>query len=618
MLMRSDRPSTDAKPPLGDDLRLIDGLLRTPYRGRLVARTSETAIPVSGVGEGWIERALFDMSPDPAEAPGRILDVVESITSQRVGGRFWAPGLNWPAGVQVVVQADDPAQLRERVAFALEIAAPAEIGVLLPDKAWARPQGRSLADRGISWAAGDHDPWAILDQGRSVVVGGDDELGLLALVAGHKVYCRTPGYLAGWGVTVDRADIPLRGRRQAWQIAAAALLIGTRYFDPFTGRVTSCEAIIDQLATWRRVVDEDRDLACCAGIALWKRDRIRGFLAPGARDVPVLRDARRCVATAKATGGAIAVWPSRAPAGLADLAEAEGTPLRQVEDGFIRSVGLGSDLLPPCSIVVDQRGVYYDPNRPSDLEVILTETQFTPALRQRARALIDILVARGLTKYNTGGGGFARPARRRVVLVTGQVEDDQSMLHGGGGCTGNLDLLRRVRAHESDAYILYKPHPDVEAGNRVGVVPDSEALLYANQVIRDVATPALLGSVDAVHVLTSLTGFEALLREREVVVHGEPFYSGWGLTRDLKPPPRRGRKLSLAELVAGTLILYPRYLDPVTGLLCPPEVLVDRLANRTPESRVATVGLRMLRRATERMGVLTAKASPLRAQPHHD
>jgi capsular polysaccharide export protein len=80
--------------------------------------------------------------------------------------------------------------------------------------------------------------------------------------------------------------------------------------------------------------------------------------------------------------------------------------------------------------------------------------------------------------------------------------------------------------------------------------------------------------------LTSLTGFEALLRDCEVVTHGYPFYAGWGLTHDLAPPidRRQARTVSRAELVAAALILYPRYLDPVTKLPCPPEVLIERLA----------------------------------------
>jgi capsular polysaccharide export protein len=91
--------------------------------------------------------------------------------------------------------------------------------------------------------------------------------------------------------------------------------------------------------------------------------------------------------------------------------------------------------------------------------------------------------------------------------------------------------------------------------------------------------PALLARVDGVHVLTSLTGFEALLRGLDVTVHGHPFYAGWGLTRDMAGPlARRTRTLALSELIAGTLILYPRYIDPVTELPCPPEILLDRFA----------------------------------------
>jgi capsular polysaccharide export protein len=42
------------------------------------------------------------------------------------------------------------------------------------------------------------------------------------------------------------------------------------------------------------------------------------------------------------------------------------------------------------------------------------------------------------------------------------------------------------------------------------------------------------------------------------------------------------RRLTLDELVAGALLLYPRYQDPVTQLPCPPEVLLDRLAEAAP------------------------------------
>jgi capsular polysaccharide export protein len=256
-----------------------------------------------------------------------------------------------------------------------------------------------------------------------------------------------------------------------------------------------------------------------------------------------------------------------------------------IEDGFIRSVGLGSDLLPPLSIVVDRRGVHYDPSQPSDLEACLAESDFPAALLVRAEALVDRIRRERISKYGVGEHADDVPDHggRRRVLVTGQVEDDQSVLLGGCGVTGNLDLLARARAAEPDAELWFRPHPDVEAGHRRGAIPDADVLRHADRIVRDTAMTTLLDRVDGVHVLTSLAGFEALLRGRDVTTHGQPFYAGWGLTRDLALPiARRTRRLTVTQLAAATLILYPRYLDPVTGLPCPPEVVVRRFAARTP------------------------------------
>ena len=85
------------------------------------------------------------------------------------------------------------------------------------------------------------------------------------------------------------------------------------------------------------------------------------------------------------------------------------------------------------------------------------------------------------------------------------------------------------------------------------------------------------------------------MRHKDVTTHGVPFYAGWGLTRDLGPvPARRTAKRSLDELVAATLLLYPRYLDPVSGLPCPAETVVDRLTGQERQPAGALVRLRRL------------------------
>jgi capsular polysaccharide export protein len=97
------------------------------------------------------------------------------------------------------------------------------------------------------------------------------------------------------------------------------------------------------------------------------------------------------------------------------------------------------------------------------------------------------------------------------------------------------------------------------------------------EVVTDVSMAALLDVVDEVHVLTSLSGFEALLRGKPVTCHGQPFYSGWGLTRDRIPTARRHRQLRLDELVAGALIEYPLYLSRDGSSLVTPEQALEAL-----------------------------------------
>jgi capsular polysaccharide export protein len=318
-------------------------------------------------------------------------------------------------------------------------------------------------------------------------------------------------------------------------------------------------------------------IAVCVGMSWWKRRRIADFLAA---DAPVFRRGiGGALKAAAARGGAIGVWATREPAGLARAAAAHGVPLVRIEDGFVRSVGLGADFRPPASLVFDEAGIYFDPGRDSDLARLLRETEFDPALLARARRLVDRLVADGVTKYNLAAGRqrIAWPPGRRRILVPGQVEDDLSVRLGGAGVAGNLELLARVRAANPDAFILYKPHPDVAAGHRKGAIAARAARRHADAIAAQGSIVGVLGEIDELHTLTSLAGFEALLRGVPVTVYGRPFYAGWGLTADLAMPPR-GRTLSLDELAAGALILYPRYLDPLTREPCGPETLVERLA----------------------------------------
>ena len=318
-------------------------------------------------------------------------------------------------------------------------------------------------------------------------------------------------------------------------------------------------------------------LACLIGIASWKRRRVRAMVR-NAHGPAFARSPARAVAMARAQGGAIGCWATRTPPGLERAARDADVPLWWIEDGFLRSAGLGAALVQPCSLTVDSRRPHYDPTGPSDLEELLQNTQFDAAMLARAEALIALLRSARLTKYNLAGEPLTLPQGRRIVLVPGQVETDQSVLLGNAGVTGMIDLLARVRAEEPDAFLIYKPHPDVVSGLRAGGQGERDAAELADLVAPQADLTDLLDRVDAVHVLTSLTGFEALLRGRQVVVHGQPFYAGWGLTQDRAPIARRTRRRTLAELVAAALIAYPLYASARTGEACSVEALAQELA----------------------------------------
>ncbi|MEM9844359.1 MAG: capsular polysaccharide biosynthesis protein, partial [Pseudomonadota bacterium] len=144
----------------------------------------------------------------------------------------------------------------------------------------------------------------------------------------------------------------------------------------------------------------------------------------------------------------------------------------------------------------------------------------------------------------------------------------------------NLALLEAARRAHPDAVLLYKPHPDVEAGLRPGTVSDTALRDLGATALPRTDPVLLLQEVQAVWTMTSLLGFEALIRGVPVTTLGAPFYAGWGLTEDLGevPKDRRHARPTLQGLVHAALIDYPRYVDPLSGLHCPVETVVDRLS----------------------------------------
>ncbi|MGZ9811131.1 capsular polysaccharide biosynthesis protein [Pseudoroseicyclus sp. H15] len=408
-------------------------------------------------------------------------------------------------------------------------------------------------------------PHALLE-GAIAVYTFSSQLGFEAILAGHRPHVYGQPFYAGWDLTEDRADLPRRGRRLTRaQLFAAAMIVAPRWYSPYHDRLCSLEEVIDTLEAETRAWREDHPGWVGTNIRLWKRRPLGAFLGT-AHPVRYADPPPKAAALAEKTGRRLLSWAGRDVPGAV-----------QVEDGFLRSRGLGAELVPPLSLALDDLGIYYDPRQESRLEQLINASAALPDhARARAEALVAALIAAGLSKYNLGGATPALPEGHRI-LVPGQVEDDASIRLGAGEVRTNRALIEAARAANPGALILYKPHPDVEAGLRPGAVEDATTL--ADAVLKNADPVALLREVDEVWTITSTLGFEALLRGLPVTTLGQPFYAGWGLTTDLGAPlPRRTARPDLTALAHAALIAYPRYFDPVTRRPCPPEIALHRLA----------------------------------------
>lgn len=490
--------------------------------------------------------------------------LADRLRALRVGGAFWAAQPKLPAKY---------------------ILARANVGGAACEFA----QGQAI----VCWPATDRqypdepdvvvftgacDPWHML-HGASALIGETDrELLLIASLLG--VPCHSFDDISGTITPLADDSIDLLEE-----------LSRTSFLNPFTGDEMDAFQAAELCGFWRQLIDSNRGIAGGLGFAFWKQTHVATLMWGGSAPFQFLRGA-----DAVQAGVPVAAWRSKLSATAVSKLERKESAIIEVEDGFLRSHGLGADCIPPLSITVDRLGAHFDPSQPSELESLLEEGRFDEAIVDRARELRRLIVDTGIGKYGRGIADLQRPAgARRHILVPGQVEDDRAVQTGGCGLTSNLDLLARVRAEAPDAYILYKPHPDVVAGHRRGSISSESCLRFADEIVGDLPIAALIAMVDEVHVNTSLAGFEALMREKPVTAYGVPFYAGWGLTTDRGPvPARRTMKRSLDDLVAATLLIYPRYLDPQTGLPCPPEVIVGRLSNPGRDRPDLLVGMRRL------------------------
>ncbi|EMC4543497.1 capsular polysaccharide biosynthesis protein [Campylobacter jejuni] len=417
-------------------------------------------------------------------------------------------------------------------------------------------------------------------------------MGFEALIQECECICYGMPFYAGWGLTKDKLECKRRmQKRSLEEVFYAAYILYSEYFNSYLNQKSNIFDTIQTLAKYKDIEKVNSNRLFMLGFTLWKRHFIKPFFKAKDNEIIFLNSIKSLVRYKLKEDDKFFIWGRRIDynilkSTLIKKAQDENlshfTPkISLVEDGFIRSISLGSDLTRPFSLIVDDKGLYIDPNKPSKLEELLQNEIFDENMLNRAKNIIKTLLENRFSKYN----GLKHEDLKinakigqKIILIPAQVEDDASMILGGFGLS-TLDLLKEVRAKNQDAYIIFKPHPDVLSGNRVGLKDETLILKFCDEIVKDCSIDSAIKIADEIHTITSTSGFDALLRAKKVFTYGMPFYAGWGLTKDKHKCKRRTRKLSLEELVAGALITYPRYINPKTKTLCEIEVCLDIMLN---------------------------------------
>ena len=274
------------------------------------------------------------------------------------------------------------------------------------------------------------------------------------------------------------------------------------------------------------------------------------------------------------------------------LARLLGKPVMIIEDGFIRSMKIGLSGEPGLSVIIDDTTSYYDATRQSGLERTLQDGRcLTDVEHQRAVRAIRQIVDNQVSKYNHAPKTLVTVGRAGTpkILVIDQRYGDQSVESGLANAESFKRMLLDAISAHPDYDILIKVHPDVIGGGKMGYyagdlsyIPEHER--FRVFLVSDDANPyALIGVAEAVFVVSSGMGFEALMAGKPVHCYGAPFYSGWGVTTDRNPVGRRTRRRSVEDIFHFAYIEASRYVHPETGERIEVEDLVTLISRHRSE-----------------------------------
>lgn len=270
------------------------------------------------------------------------------------------------------------------------------------------------------------------------------------------------------------------------------------------------------------------------------------------------------------------------------LANSLGYDYKLVEYGLISSMSLPSEKQFNFSLVMDNKGIFYDTTRPSQIESILYEdlSIFTPESLERAQWLINKVNLHNITKYNNSGNIVlnSKQVDKHNILVVDQTANDNSIILGQCEDFTFEDMLRDA-LDKPNSEVYLKLHPETVAGSKGGnltIIDKFRHLPNLHVIDTQCNIISLIKQVDEVFVMTSGVGLEALMVGKPVTCYGFPFYAGWGLTNDKVPASNKRKKLTLEALVYSVYVSYSSYFSPESLEPCEVEEVIEWIIENKP------------------------------------
>ena len=405
--------------------------------------------------------------------------------------------------------------------------------------------------------------------------------GFEALLYGCNVTTYGLPWYAGYGVTQDLHPkatelIQRRSNNRDYDVETlfyVSYILYPVYFNPATLEKGSFWDIAHYLSRTARHVRDMSGTIYAIGFRPWKQKDMLAYLRTPFNKLYYVASVKQALRRGFAGNpeAKIVVWSYKNKNDVEELQKLNrNAKILRFEDGFIRSFGLGSDFIPPFSLAIDNGNLYfyYGEGQRSDIQKYLSSHSL-PYFKKRAENLLQMILYNNITKYNLEDEkNILVATNKKILLVVGQVDDDESLIHGclPDAIRSNYDMLKYARHAYPNHFIIYKPHPDVLSGNRRSIRPISDFEKIADYVENHASVIACITQADDILCMTSLVGFDALLRGKNVNVLGKPFYAAY-----YKEVP--------SHLVQACLIDYPLYIntDNVPLLYGTPERVIAKI-----------------------------------------